>query len=80
MFMLDLDPTERFMWPRFLSRLRDTFSLDSEPTTNDHVITSLQAVSLFSETLFLRTGKISNTLLASPSNATSAASRATEAA
>ncbi|KAK9783718.1 putative Transcription factor domain-containing protein [Seiridium cardinale] len=42
-YSVDGHPTERFMWPRFLSRLRDTFSLDSEPAKEEHVGTSMQA-------------------------------------
>ncbi|KAK9415543.1 putative Transcription factor domain-containing protein [Seiridium unicorne] len=42
-YSVDGHPTERFMWPRFLSRLRDTFSLDSEPANEEHVGTSMQA-------------------------------------
>lgn len=34
------------MWPRFLSRLRETFSLDSEPQGEEDVVKSIQAVSI----------------------------------
>jgi hypothetical protein len=40
------DPAERFMWPRFLSRLRETFSLDSDSAPEEQEIAVIQAVRL----------------------------------
>ncbi|KAK1511218.1 Zn(2)-Cys(6) binuclear cluster domain containing transcription factor [Colletotrichum costaricense] len=38
----DSAPSEAFMWPRFLSRLRDAFCLDSQPPSGDQDLASLQ--------------------------------------
>ncbi|TQN67549.1 putative transcriptional regulatory protein [Colletotrichum shisoi] len=35
-------PSEAFMWPRFLSRLRDAFCLDSQPGPDEQDMTRLQ--------------------------------------
>ncbi|KAL0939983.1 C6 zinc finger domain protein [Colletotrichum truncatum] len=36
-------PTEAFMWPRFLSRLRDAFCLDSQPAPEERDMAKAQA-------------------------------------
>lgn len=36
-------PSEAFMWPRFLSRLREAFCLDSQPAPEEQDMTRLQA-------------------------------------
>ncbi|KAJ0331643.1 hypothetical protein COL5a_002309 [Colletotrichum fioriniae] len=38
----DSAPSEAFMWPRFLSRLRDAFCLDSQPPSGDQDLARLQ--------------------------------------
>ncbi|KAK1635734.1 thiamine repressible genes regulatory protein thi1 [Colletotrichum phormii] len=38
----DSAPSEAFMWPRFLSRLRDAFCLDSQPPSGEQDIARLQ--------------------------------------
>ncbi|KAH8681709.1 fungal-specific transcription factor domain-containing protein [Xylariales sp. PMI_506] len=41
-YSIDSHPTERFMWPRFLSRLRETFSLDSNPVQGEVAMAAMQ--------------------------------------
>ncbi|KAH9907424.1 fungal-specific transcription factor domain-containing protein [Xylariomycetidae sp. FL2044] len=40
---METDPPDRFMWPQFLSRLRETFSLNAYPASEEETISVMHA-------------------------------------
>ena len=40
------EPTEKIVWPRFLSRLREAFSLDTQPVEEEQDLINMQTVYL----------------------------------